>query len=139
MALDKDDVIQVKEAFKWIMQGQVAKELGGVAVVTRVGDPHKEEEKKVYVKEDVLIIINWSQVFSALLKGKDVNSKIAFCFHSQTLILKALNSQMKLTLCFVFSEFVRGRCGVHSPRYWRRLPLPVRCNYSEDLDKAVML
>ncbi|XP_010728595.2 tRNA pseudouridine synthase Pus10 [Larimichthys crocea] len=35
MALDKDDVIQVKEAFKWIMQGQVAKELGGVAVVTR--------------------------------------------------------------------------------------------------------
>lgn len=58
MALDKDDVIQVKEAFKWIMQGRVAKELGGVAVVTRVGDPHKEEEKKVYVKEDVLIIIN---------------------------------------------------------------------------------
>ncbi|XP_049428394.1 putative tRNA pseudouridine synthase Pus10 isoform X2 [Epinephelus fuscoguttatus] len=35
MAVDKDDVIQVKEAFKWIMQGQVAKELGGVAVVTR--------------------------------------------------------------------------------------------------------
>ncbi|KAI3353550.1 hypothetical protein L3Q82_020070, partial [Scortum barcoo] len=35
VAVDKDDVIQVKEAFKWIMQGQVAKELGGVAVVTR--------------------------------------------------------------------------------------------------------
>ncbi|XP_038566180.1 putative tRNA pseudouridine synthase Pus10 [Micropterus salmoides] len=35
VALDKDDVIQVKEAFKWILQGQVAKELGGVAVVTR--------------------------------------------------------------------------------------------------------
>ncbi|TKS68705.1 putative tRNA pseudouridine synthase [Collichthys lucidus] len=35
LAVDKDDVIQVKEAFKWIMQGQVAKELGGVAVVTR--------------------------------------------------------------------------------------------------------
>lgn len=33
--LDKDDIIQVKEAFKWIMQGLVAKELGGVAVVTR--------------------------------------------------------------------------------------------------------
>ncbi|XP_071359738.1 tRNA pseudouridine synthase Pus10 [Trachinotus anak] len=33
--LDKDDVIQVKEAFKWIMQGLVAKELGGVSVVTR--------------------------------------------------------------------------------------------------------
>ncbi|XP_047430923.1 putative tRNA pseudouridine synthase Pus10 [Mugil cephalus] len=32
---DKDDVIQVKEAFKWIMQGLVSKELGGVAVVTR--------------------------------------------------------------------------------------------------------
>ncbi|XP_056227174.1 putative tRNA pseudouridine synthase Pus10 isoform X1 [Seriola aureovittata] len=36
LVLDKDDVIQVKEAFKWIMQGLVAKELGrGVAVVTR--------------------------------------------------------------------------------------------------------
>ncbi|XP_028266816.1 tRNA pseudouridine synthase Pus10 [Parambassis ranga] len=35
LVLDKDDVIQVKEAFKWIMQGQVAKELGGVAVVTK--------------------------------------------------------------------------------------------------------
>uniref|UniRef100_A0A672YZT3 tRNA pseudouridine(55) synthase n=1 Tax=Sphaeramia orbicularis TaxID=375764 RepID=A0A672YZT3_9TELE len=30
--LGKDDVIQVKEAFKWIMQSLVAKELGGVAV-----------------------------------------------------------------------------------------------------------
>lgn len=36
--LDKDDVIQVKEAFKWIMQSLVAKELGGVAVVGKVGD-----------------------------------------------------------------------------------------------------
>uniref|UniRef100_A0A3P8S811 tRNA pseudouridine synthase Pus10 n=1 Tax=Amphiprion percula TaxID=161767 RepID=A0A3P8S811_AMPPE len=35
LVLDKDDVIQVKEAFKWIMQGLVAKELGGVAVVTK--------------------------------------------------------------------------------------------------------
>uniref|UniRef100_A0AAX7TC20 tRNA pseudouridine synthase Pus10 n=1 Tax=Astatotilapia calliptera TaxID=8154 RepID=A0AAX7TC20_ASTCA len=34
--LDKDDVIQVKEAFKWIMQGMVTKELGGIAVVTKV-------------------------------------------------------------------------------------------------------
>ncbi|XP_029992041.1 tRNA pseudouridine synthase Pus10 [Sphaeramia orbicularis] len=33
--LGKDDVIQVKEAFKWIMQSLVAKELGGVAVVTK--------------------------------------------------------------------------------------------------------
>ncbi|KAF6724561.1 putative tRNA pseudouridine synthase Pus10 [Oryzias melastigma] len=36
LALDKDDVIQVKEAFKWIMQSLVAKELGGgVAVVSK--------------------------------------------------------------------------------------------------------
>ncbi|XP_036929462.1 putative tRNA pseudouridine synthase Pus10 [Acanthopagrus latus] len=35
IAVDRDDLIQVKEAFKWIMQGLVAKELGGVAVVTR--------------------------------------------------------------------------------------------------------
>nr|XP_040043610.1 putative tRNA pseudouridine synthase Pus10 isoform X1 [Gasterosteus aculeatus aculeatus] len=34
-ALGKDDVVPVKEAFKWIMQGLVAKELGGVAVVIR--------------------------------------------------------------------------------------------------------
>lgn len=34
MAVDKDDVVQVKEAFKWMMQGLVAKELG-VAVVIR--------------------------------------------------------------------------------------------------------
>uniref|UniRef100_A0A671TH25 tRNA pseudouridine(55) synthase n=1 Tax=Sparus aurata TaxID=8175 RepID=A0A671TH25_SPAAU len=32
IAVDRDDLIQVKEAFKWIMQGLVAKELGGVAV-----------------------------------------------------------------------------------------------------------
>ncbi|XP_056136959.1 putative tRNA pseudouridine synthase Pus10 [Lampris incognitus] len=35
MALDKDDVAQVKEAFKWVMQGLVARELGGVAVFTK--------------------------------------------------------------------------------------------------------
>uniref|UniRef100_A0A3B5LUP1 tRNA pseudouridine synthase Pus10 n=1 Tax=Xiphophorus couchianus TaxID=32473 RepID=A0A3B5LUP1_9TELE len=32
LVLDKDDVIQVKEAFKWIMQGLVTKQLEGVAV-----------------------------------------------------------------------------------------------------------
>lgn len=37
MAFDKDDIVQVKEAFKWVMQGLVAKELGGVAVVNKVG------------------------------------------------------------------------------------------------------
>lgn len=37
IAVDKDDLIQVKEAFKWVMQDLVAKELGGVAVVTKVG------------------------------------------------------------------------------------------------------
>lgn len=36
LVLNKDDVIQVKEAFKWIMQGRVTKELGGIAVVTKV-------------------------------------------------------------------------------------------------------
>ncbi|XP_039674996.1 putative tRNA pseudouridine synthase Pus10 [Perca fluviatilis] len=50
MAVDKDDIIQVKEAFKWVMQGLVAKELGGVAVVTRspfevgVGFTHPETD-----------------------------------------------------------------------------------------------
>ncbi|XP_020495310.1 putative tRNA pseudouridine synthase Pus10 [Labrus bergylta] len=34
-AVDKEDFIQVKEAFKWILQGLVSKELGGIAVVTR--------------------------------------------------------------------------------------------------------
>lgn len=48
VAADKDDAIQVKEAFKWIMQGPVAKELGGVAVVTRVGDPLEEEKNELY-------------------------------------------------------------------------------------------
>uniref|UniRef100_A0A3B4XYL8 tRNA pseudouridine(55) synthase n=1 Tax=Seriola lalandi dorsalis TaxID=1841481 RepID=A0A3B4XYL8_SERLL len=49
LVLDKDDVIQVKEAFKWIMQGLVAKELGrGVAVVTRVGDLHDEEKNSCF-------------------------------------------------------------------------------------------
>ncbi|KAM9857412.1 tRNA pseudouridine synthase Pus10 [Aulostomus maculatus] len=33
--LSRDDVIQVKEAFKWIMQGLIAKELGGIAVVAK--------------------------------------------------------------------------------------------------------
>ncbi|XP_075993042.1 tRNA pseudouridine synthase Pus10 [Genypterus blacodes] len=35
VAFCKDDIIQVKEAFKWVMQGLVAKELSGVAVVTK--------------------------------------------------------------------------------------------------------
>ncbi|KAM4750381.1 tRNA pseudouridine synthase Pus10 [Anableps anableps] len=35
LVLDKDDVIQVKEAFKWIMQGLVTKQLEGVAVVSK--------------------------------------------------------------------------------------------------------
>ncbi|XP_061771774.1 putative tRNA pseudouridine synthase Pus10 isoform X2 [Nerophis ophidion] len=35
--LGKDDVVQVKEAFKWIMQDLLGKELGGVAVVTKSG------------------------------------------------------------------------------------------------------
>ncbi|XP_029019592.1 putative tRNA pseudouridine synthase Pus10 isoform X2 [Betta splendens] len=35
LVFDKEDIVQVKEAFKWIMQGQVAKELGGVAVFTK--------------------------------------------------------------------------------------------------------
>ncbi|XP_061840334.1 tRNA pseudouridine synthase Pus10 isoform X1 [Nerophis lumbriciformis] len=35
--LGKDDVVQVKEAFKWVMQDLLAKELGGVAVVTKSG------------------------------------------------------------------------------------------------------
>lgn len=36
LVLDKDDVTQVKEVFKWIMQGLVAKELKGISVVTKV-------------------------------------------------------------------------------------------------------
>ena len=38
MCLNKDDVIQVKEAFKWIMQGLISKEMGGKPVVTKVSD-----------------------------------------------------------------------------------------------------
>ncbi|KAF0036879.1 hypothetical protein F2P81_009753 [Scophthalmus maximus] len=35
LVLDKDDIIPLKEAFKWIMQGLVSKELGGAVVVTK--------------------------------------------------------------------------------------------------------
>ncbi|XP_056267030.1 tRNA pseudouridine synthase Pus10-like [Pseudoliparis swirei] len=35
LAVDKDDLVQVKETFKWVMQGAVAQELGGVPVVIR--------------------------------------------------------------------------------------------------------
>ncbi|KAK1887095.1 putative tRNA pseudouridine synthase Pus10 [Dissostichus eleginoides] len=50
MVVDKDDVVQVKEAFKWVLQGLVAKEIGGVAVVARslfeisVGFTHQETD-----------------------------------------------------------------------------------------------
>uniref|UniRef100_A0A8C5HMD7 tRNA pseudouridine synthase Pus10 n=1 Tax=Gouania willdenowi TaxID=441366 RepID=A0A8C5HMD7_GOUWI len=37
LALDKDDVIQVKEAFKWVMQNLLLKELSGVASTFEVG------------------------------------------------------------------------------------------------------
>ncbi|CAB1344851.1 unnamed protein product [Coregonus sp. 'balchen'] len=36
LSVREDDVIQVKEAFKWTMQGLVSKELGGVPVVTKI-------------------------------------------------------------------------------------------------------
>ena len=32
----KDDIVPLKEAFKWSVQGLIATELGGVSVVTRV-------------------------------------------------------------------------------------------------------
>uniref|UniRef100_A0AAV2LPI9 non-specific serine/threonine protein kinase n=1 Tax=Knipowitschia caucasica TaxID=637954 RepID=A0AAV2LPI9_KNICA len=35
LVLDKDDVIQVKEAFKWVMQTLVSKALGGAAVLSK--------------------------------------------------------------------------------------------------------
>lgn len=38
LAITRDDVIQVKEAFKWTLQGLVAKEIGGVAVVNKVSE-----------------------------------------------------------------------------------------------------
>ncbi|XP_062303940.1 putative tRNA pseudouridine synthase Pus10 [Osmerus eperlanus] len=50
MCLNKDDVIQVKEAFKWIMQGLISKEMGGKPVVTKssfeigVGFTHPETD-----------------------------------------------------------------------------------------------
>ncbi|XP_060944598.1 putative tRNA pseudouridine synthase Pus10 isoform X2 [Limanda limanda] len=37
LVLDKEDIIPLKEAFKWVVQGQVSKGLGGVAVVTKGG------------------------------------------------------------------------------------------------------
>ncbi|XP_034998422.1 putative tRNA pseudouridine synthase Pus10 isoform X2 [Hippoglossus stenolepis] len=37
LVLDKDDIIPLKEAFKWVVQGLVSKGLGGVAVVTKGG------------------------------------------------------------------------------------------------------
>ncbi|MED6244188.1 hypothetical protein ATANTOWER_030219 [Ataeniobius toweri] len=54
LVLDKDDVIQVKEAFKWVMQGLVTKELGSVAVVSKspfevgVEFTHPETESDCY-------------------------------------------------------------------------------------------
>ena len=39
MTLDQDDVIQVKEAFKWIVQSHINKELGGITMVTKVHGP----------------------------------------------------------------------------------------------------
>uniref|UniRef100_A0A4W5PID9 tRNA pseudouridine synthase Pus10 n=1 Tax=Hucho hucho TaxID=62062 RepID=A0A4W5PID9_9TELE len=44
ICLDKDDVIQVKEAFKWTMQGLVSKELGGVPFEVGVGFTHPETD-----------------------------------------------------------------------------------------------
>ncbi|XP_013884238.1 tRNA pseudouridine synthase Pus10 isoform X4 [Austrofundulus limnaeus] len=35
LVITRDDVIQVKEAFKWTLQGLVAKEIGGIAVVNK--------------------------------------------------------------------------------------------------------
>lgn len=35
LVLGKDDVVQVKEAFKWVMQSLVSRALGGAAVVTK--------------------------------------------------------------------------------------------------------
>uniref|UniRef100_A0A8D3E0X1 tRNA pseudouridine synthase Pus10 n=1 Tax=Scophthalmus maximus TaxID=52904 RepID=A0A8D3E0X1_SCOMX len=46
LVLDKDDIIPLKEAFKWIMQGLVSKELGGAVSALEVGVEftHKETD-----------------------------------------------------------------------------------------------
>uniref|UniRef100_A0A8D3BHK5 tRNA pseudouridine synthase Pus10 n=1 Tax=Scophthalmus maximus TaxID=52904 RepID=A0A8D3BHK5_SCOMX len=45
LVLDKDDIIPLKEAFKWIMQGLVSKELGGAsALEVGVEFTHKETD-----------------------------------------------------------------------------------------------
>uniref|UniRef100_A0A8D3BHK6 tRNA pseudouridine synthase Pus10 n=1 Tax=Scophthalmus maximus TaxID=52904 RepID=A0A8D3BHK6_SCOMX len=49
LVLDKDDIIPLKEAFKWIMQGLVSKELGGAVVFSSPTDvgvefTHKETD-----------------------------------------------------------------------------------------------
>uniref|UniRef100_A0A3P8Y9B4 tRNA pseudouridine synthase Pus10 n=1 Tax=Esox lucius TaxID=8010 RepID=A0A3P8Y9B4_ESOLU len=59
MLLDKDDVIKVKDAFKWIMQGLVSKELGGVSVFeVGVGFTHPETDSDCH-----FLLILWLNSF----------------------------------------------------------------------------
>lgn len=41
MCLDKEDVVQVKDAFKWAVQGLVGKELGAAVLTNVSGTPVK--------------------------------------------------------------------------------------------------
>lgn len=92
MAFTKDDVIPVKEAFKWIMQGLIAKELGGVTVVTKVSkiQPQRAELHVFHIKDEKhLSFTDNKRMCTSLFTQRQSIRQFVFCCNDP-----------ELTLCF---------------------------------------
>ncbi|TNM85680.1 hypothetical protein fugu_007951 [Takifugu bimaculatus] len=132
MSLSEDDVIQVKEAFKWVMQGLIAKELGGVAVVTKslfevgVEFSHPETDSDCYFLASTCPNCfkptkNKQSVFTrmAVVKALDKISDFAFLKHYPSPPARPSRHCVQQDVqCLHVSLFIAGRYN----KFCRSLP-----------------
>lgn len=132
MVLDKDDVIQVKEAFKWVMQGLVAKELGDVAVVVKspfevgVEFIHPETDSDCHFLQTTCFDCfkptkNKQSVFTrmAVIKALEQISDAAFLKNYPSPPVESATSCQSLDVqCLHMSVFIAGRYN----KFCRSLP-----------------
>uniref|UniRef100_A0A3Q3E5G1 tRNA pseudouridine synthase Pus10 n=1 Tax=Labrus bergylta TaxID=56723 RepID=A0A3Q3E5G1_9LABR len=127
-AVDKEDFIQVKEAFKWILQGLVSKELGGIAVVTRslfeVGVEFTHPETDVdchFLTTMNCLFLCRQSVFTrmAVVKALEKISEAKFLKHYPCPPVKPTSSCSSQDVqCLHVSIFVAGRYN----KFCRNLP-----------------
>uniref|UniRef100_A0A8C1EHS7 tRNA pseudouridine synthase Pus10 n=1 Tax=Cyprinus carpio carpio TaxID=630221 RepID=A0A8C1EHS7_CYPCA len=128
MCLGKDDVIQVKDAFKWAVQGKIGQELGA-AVVANVSSPcevsisfiHPETEEDCHFLYVAVFLSVSQSVFTrmAVVKALEKISEEKFSRHYPCPPKKANTRCTALdTTCLHTSVFIAGRYN----KFSRELP-----------------